>query len=393
MMHNSIANINPEMAIVIMAYNRINSLKRLISSILSAEYSGDGVDLIVSIDLSDTRDVIDYAKTINWKHGKLIIIEQEVRLGLKQHVLKCGNITRNYSAICVFEDDLYVSPNFYNFAKLAFTHFEKIECIAGVSMYTHQWNPYVNRPFTPVQDGFDVYLMQIASSWGQIWWEKDWSQFIEWLANKTDEDLHSYYLPKEVANWSTKSWLKFHNGYLVEENKFFVYPREALSTNFSDAGEHAVENTTYQIPILIKSKLQYNFPISINEFTQYDAFFENLNYSKYLKIDHEDLDVNLYGNKPTSKKFVLTTQNLQFKKIKSFGLKMRPIDLNIIFNITGDTIYLYDTSIKVNKKSFFNRNYYKKILYDLRTESKKELFFASMILYYRAFLHRIGNLF
>ena len=39
-------------AIVVIAYNRLNSLKRLIHSLLQASYN-DKVDLIISIDRSD----------------------------------------------------------------------------------------------------------------------------------------------------------------------------------------------------------------------------------------------------------------------------------------------------------------------------------------------------
>lgn len=393
MSSNKIVNKSTEIAIVVIAYNRLSSIRRLLKSIIAANYFGDVVDLVISIDNSGSREVVDYAQAFVWPNGRLIIIEHEIRLGLKQHVLKCGELTKKYENICVFEDDLYASPGFYSFAKSAARHFKDFDRVAGISLYTHQWNPYVNRPFVPIQDGHDVFLLQVASSWGQVWSTKEWSSFMEWMVDKTDQDLHSHLLPKEVSNWSIKSWLKFHNKYLVDTGKFFVYPREGLSTNFSDAGEHAIVNTVYQVPILISTKLSYNFPIVIDDCIKYDAFFEYLDCAKYLKVEEMDLDVSLYGNKFVTKKYLLTTQQLKCKKIKSFGLKMRPIELNIIFQVEGESVILYDTTRPCKSKSHSRSAQIMRFLYDIRIDSKKELLLGSVYLYVRAAFGKLRRLF
>ncbi len=388
-MRTTDTDINMSIAIVVIAYNRLASIQRLIKSLLAAEYFGDSIDLIISIDNSGSATIVDYARSIVWPHGHIKIIEQEVRLGLKAHVLKCGSLTSEYDHLCVFEDDLYASPGFYRFAKNASLHFSGMEKIAGISLYTHEWNQYVNRPFVPMRDGHDVFLLQVASSWGQVWSRKSWSAFETWMAGKKDEDLPSHLLPKEVSNWSPKSWLKFHNKYLAETNQFFVYPRESLSTNFSDAGEHAIENSIYQVSLLEKPKKIYCFPSSANDCVQYDSFFENMGYSKCLGISADQLDVNLYGNRSSKKRYLLSTLRLKYKAVASFGLKMRPIDLNIIHGIEGNGIYLYDTSMLSggSRRKEFGLN---KLLYDVRFNAKKELLIAAMILYINAILRKIG---
>lgn len=112
-----------EFAIVIIGYNRLVSLKRLVGSLLKADYFGDKVDLIISLDNCGERLLVDYAESIVWPYGQRKIIAHEVRLGLKKHVLKCGELTDTYENLCVLEDDLYVSPGFYAFAKSAVAHF------------------------------------------------------------------------------------------------------------------------------------------------------------------------------------------------------------------------------------------------------------------------------
>ena len=385
-MNNSFSNI----AIVVIAYNRINSLKRLLGSIYSADYFGDNVDLIISIDNSGSSTLADYASSLTWPHGKLKVITYNQRQGLKNHILKCGSLTDEYENICVLEDDIYVSPEYYVFIKAATDHFKNFEEIAGISLYTYEWNQYVNRAFTPINDGHDVYFMQVASSWGQVWNKKSWGEFIIWLQGKTDKDLYSDSIPLVVSNWSEKSWLKFHHKYLVDNNKFFVYPRVALSTNFSEVGEHVLDkNSTYQVPLMLGKKKFYSFPDTIHNGTQYDAFFESKKLHLELEIDANDIEISLYGNKASQKKYLLTTNLLNYKIINTYGLVMRPLEANVIHRIPGQGIYLYDTSQhEFNKFSHADLSI-SRFLYDIRSYSKNDLLKTGIHLYLIAITNRM----
>ena len=58
-------------AIVIIAYNRADSLKRLLSSIARADYSDTSdITLIISIDKGNNEDVIRAAEDFSWLHGQ-----------------------------------------------------------------------------------------------------------------------------------------------------------------------------------------------------------------------------------------------------------------------------------------------------------------------------------
>lgn len=383
-------NDNSEFAIIAIGYNRLESIKRLLSSIFNTDYLGDKVDLIISIDNSGSNILIDYVKTLSWPHGKKTIVTHDKRLGLKKHVLKCGDFTKQYNYVCVLEDDLYVSPRFYEFAKQSIKYFNENKIIAGISLYSHQWHPYVNRPFMPIQDGYDIYLLQVASSWGQIWSKNSWENFTTWLEDKTDEYLHSDLMPSAVSNWSSKSWLKYHNRYLVDSNKYFIYPKYSLTTNFSDRGEHADVNTTYQVPLLLGKNNNLKLPEKIDDLLKYDSFFEYKSLSNYVGIKEDEIDISIYGNRKRKKRYLLTTEICNFKVIKSFGLKLRPIEANVVLNVSGSGIYLYDTTKKVNKLRLYNKNDVNRFLYEIKTESKKELLFASLHLYLKALLRKIA---
>ena len=378
-----------EISIVVIAYNRPESLKRLMSSLLIADYQGDEVDLIISIDYSGRTDVYEIADAVNWPYGKKILIKHEANLGLREHVLTCGDLTDQYRGICVFEDDIFASPGFYSFAKQALCRYQLDPKIAGISLYGNSWNQYVDRPFQPIDDGTDVYFMQVASSWGQIWYREAWCDFRIWLVNKNSRDLVMDGLPLDVTNWSEKSWLKYHNAYLVETNRYFVHPRVSLSTNFSDQGEHALESTTYQVPILLKAKENYNFPL-LAEGIQYDAFYEYKFSKNIAGINIEDIDISLFGNKPERKRYRLSVEMRNEKIIKSYGLKLRPIEFNIQFEVAGDDIFLYDTTISCAQPSSTYVNRFKRYLYEMRSSNKKDMFLCAMILYFKAMKRKIS---
>ena len=227
-----------KIGIVIIAYNRIKSLNRLLISLNNVVYHGDEVDLIISIDCSGNEEVFNEAFRFEWLFGEKKIIRHEKRLGLKKHVLSCGKFTDHYKGICILEDDIFVSPAFYTFTKQAIDYYIYDDNVAGISLYTHLFNYCIDRPFQAVEDGNDVFFMQQAQSWGQIWTKKKWDNFLNWISVNESISFKSNDFPDSIANWPDSSWLKFHNKYIVDNNLFFVYPRVSLTSNFSDIGTH-----------------------------------------------------------------------------------------------------------------------------------------------------------
>lgn len=369
-------------AIVVITYNRLDSLKRLIYSLTQANYD-DQVDLIVSIDRSNIFEKIhEYVSTIKWPHGVMEIRTTPSRLGLKQHVMRCGEILQTYEHVIVLEDDLYVSPGFYQYTKEMIAKYESNEDIAGISLYNYPRNQYANLPFSPQFDEYDVYFMKIASSWGQVWSRQKWAKFLEWYnSNPNIEELH---LPEHIKLWGDKSWLKYHHAYCAALNKYFVYPRMALSTNFSEPGEHASLDSTYQVELLNGVKSNYRTPDSLENSIRYDEFFENENIKKNINIP--DLTIDLYGKKYIYERYVLTTKHLNKKIIKSYALRMKPWEVNVTHNIEGADFFLYD--FNVEERNFFKSRKSYKYKYLFKINSPREI--LNILLSY--FFNKISGL-
>ena len=338
-------------AICIISYNRIDSLKRVLNS-LEQGYYDESVSLIISIDKSDTTKVEDFAKEYNWKQGEKRVITHPDNLGLRKHVLKCGDLLEEYDALIVLEDDISVAPSFYYYAKQCVEKYANDDNIAGISLYNFPLNYQNQLPFYPLHSDSDVYLMQCAQSWGQVWIKRQWFDFKEWYLNHNDEFNELPHLPKAICNWPKSSWLKYHMRYCIERNKYFVYPYISLSTNNADAGTHYSKRTTiFQSPILYGKKI--NFKLEAN--TIYDAFFENELLYEILKKKKDELCIDFYGEKGNrlNKRYWLTRKKKSYKIISSYSLSYKPFELNIINNNEGVEVFLYDTKQR-SKNRFIN---------------------------------------
>lgn len=345
-------------AIVVIAYNRSTSLERLLTSLSNANYSESNIPLIISIDFGeDNHEVLKLAQNFIWNFGSKKIIEHKENLGLRKHVIKCGDLSTVYHSIILLEDDLFVSPNFYSYTITALDFAKSNPFIAGISLYNHPTNVHTNEVFRPLDDGYDNYYFQFASSWGQAWTKEQWSQFKAWYAENQIVNPDNQ-IPKNVTNWSDKSWLKYFTIFLIKNNKYFLYPKVSLSTNFSDVGTHVgSDSTSYQTALSFAENYNAKFSTFEKSRSIYDAFYENMQLHKSLKVKVDDLCIDLYGYKPTTnRKFWLTSQIKDFKILHAYGRSLKPIDANVIGNIKGSDIFLYDTS-QQELNVYTNQNY------------------------------------
>ena len=202
-------------AIVLPIYNRPDCLKRLLRSLLSADFSGvDGeIPLVFSLEGGTSPDCRALALETPWPYGPKRVVEQPTRLGVRHHILACGDLTETYGSVIVLEDDLTVSPGFYAFAKQAAEFYTPDPRIGGVSLYAFIFNEYGFFPFVPMDDGNDVYFVQSTSSWGQLWTREQWAKFRGWLRDSEGpKNLASdVRLPQRMREWPESSWKKLYN--------------------------------------------------------------------------------------------------------------------------------------------------------------------------------------
>jgi hypothetical protein len=329
-------------AIVVVAYNRPASLSRLLRSLARANYSGcDGVELVISVDNSDNDQVARIARSFEWKAGPKRLIAHKRTMGLRNHVLACGDLVSEYKAIVLLEDDLVVSPEFYHYGLKALAFYQGDPAIAGISLYSFIYNEFADVPFGVIDDGNDVYFLQSAVSWGQIWTAAHWTAFRRWFHANADQERFTALPKKVVREWPETSWKKYFNAYIAAAGKYFVVPRYAMSTNMGDVGTHFGSVVTrFTTPISL-GRGCFRFTPLAESRCRYDAFFElEADCLKSLAPSVADFDlcVDLNGTKELSQinaKYVLTSRPAR-GAVKSFGLRHLPAELNVILEEPGE---------------------------------------------------------
>ena len=358
-----------QIAIVIVGFNRLQSISRLLDSVSNAYYDSFNIPLVISIDKSDTDIIEQYADKFIWNYGEKTVIKHRERMGLRAHILSLGQLFDKYDALIILEDDLTVSPNFYTYAQQTVNKYFNDNNIAGISLFNFGVNYQTGGVFVPIKDENDVYFMNCAQSWGEIWMKNQWLQFWEWYNDHEVFPKESNILPRQICGWRDSSWLKYHTRYCIENNLYFVYPYISFATNNGDTGFHNKGKycNINQERLQMGKITHLHLPDFIaNTVVCYDGFFENKNLTQYLGINSDECCIDLNGEKgnKTQKKYWLTMSPHNYKIIRQFGVRYRPIEQNIITATEGNDIFLYNTN--VIERNTFKKRHFSRELYDIR---------------------------
>jgi hypothetical protein len=350
---NMVSKDGNKIAIVVIGYNRKNSIERLLGSIQKAEYNGENVPLVISLDASNNNDIKEYAKSFNWPFGEKYVRIYKEKMGLKNHIFACGDLTEIFRAVIILEDDLYVSTVFYDYILQALKVYENNFKVSGISLYMNETNDFIKLPYNYLKDGSDVVACQTVVSWGQCWSKQMWLGFRIWLSSKmNDEDcFQNLDMPDCIQTWGN-AWSKYYFAYNVSTDKYYIVPtNSSLSTNFSEKGAHESATSSNLQVNLQFSKRNYIMP-DYDCLIKYDIYGIYIGLYGILGFKTDELCIDLWGTNlnKKGKKYILSPLGYPYKIIKSYGLKLKPIEMNVINNISGQGLFLYDTTVVISKK-------------------------------------------
>jgi hypothetical protein len=332
--------------LVVPAYNRPQALARLLAALRGAKYPrGDNVRLHISIDAGGNRAVQELAEQFNWENGEKRVVCQPEHLGLVRHFHLCGDLTRDYGAIILLEDDLVVSPVFYTFAAGALAFYEADQQVAGISLYSLWFNGYTHQAFIPLPDDSDVFFLQVPYHQGQAFSHSQWSRYAGWLAAadrrlSPQDPIHPLFLA-----FDDQDWFPLRMKFLIDTDQTYVFPRESLASSSGDPGTHFPHGTSFlQVP-LQRFKEVYRFKPLADSPAVYDSYFEILP-SRLDRLTPAlqgyDYEVDLYGEKPPDhlrREFILTSKRCR-DPLLGFGKQAWPHEANVIDELQGQEICL-----------------------------------------------------
>ena len=357
-------------AIVVVAYNRPEALRRLLASLAALQGAMD-VPLVISLDAGGDQfeQVLAVAERFEWLLGEKRVVVRERPYGLINHVFACGDLVDEFGAIILLEDDLVVSPMAYRYAADALDFYADDPQIAGISLNALWFQGITHEPFTPYLDDGDTFFMQIAWFQGQAYTQKQWSAFRAWRETAVSQILPTDKMHELFHTFPTTDWFPLKTKYLVQTDRFYVFPRESLSTNFGDSGTHVRGTSFFQVPLQTR-RSSFRFQPLAEAVAVYDSFQEMLPERVNRLTDRfaaYDFTVDLHGtrslaNIPT--KFVLTTQEVR-QPLATFGLEMRPFLANVIHNQPG-------TGISFGRTADLDQSWQAR----LRAQSRRHAYFA-----------------
>ncbi len=230
-----------EYSVIILAHKRPWSLARLLDSLLAADFSAPSqqetivtwnVSLTIYIDANKSAtdhslidQVFAIAANFTWPHGDKRVIRRERNIGLIDSWFHSWNPQRENEAAFIFEDDVVVSPQFFQFGASAITKyyaddpdqrqrqrrlletfktslsqskfnqslFDTVEfnqfmqdtvglpLIYGICLQRQHLDPF-HSPLEQVRvnNGNKPFLYSLVGSWGPLMLPVMWQSFREW---------------------------------------------------------------------------------------------------------------------------------------------------------------------------------------------------------------------
>jgi hypothetical protein len=277
----------------VLTMGRPTSLRRLLESLLAADYLGDPVALDFAVDapaadapaplVAAHAETVAIASVFSWPHGPITVDIADKPRGLVSQWL-AWHPDRDDEACLVLEDDLELSPTFYAWAQsrlaaardvgsgeglgdlagdlassrlaaISLSHQNKVVGeVGGLQMYGHT---DIGRLLA--DGGPPAYLAQQVSSWAPILLPRPWRHFLDWWEtgrldlptrhhlNGTKAAAPSPCLPGLASNqWWTGApgtmwtvwWHRFavSTGYVVLYQDPKAGPAQAV--NHKEPGEH-----------------------------------------------------------------------------------------------------------------------------------------------------------
>lgn len=202
--------------IIIFAFNRLESLRQTVQSLLMNEEAKDS-DLYVFIDgarpnkegeTGKVKAVQEYVKTIKgFRQVNYIFSERNKGLG-PSIIAGVTKVINQYGKVIVLEDDLILANNFLSFMNQGLDLYagnDKVFSICG----------YSNKVKVPKHYSADAYFCTRSSSWGWATWADRWNS-VNWELN----DWETYKSKAKAFNqWGGSDCWKMLNDWRKGRNQ------------------------------------------------------------------------------------------------------------------------------------------------------------------------------
>ena len=263
--------------IIVFAFNRFNSLKACIESLLANSEALES-NLIVFVDgprcgknseVAKVDLVKDYVKSIvGFK--SLTYYFSDVNLGLGPSVIEgVSKVVSNYGKAIIVEDDLILGKNFLSFMNQGLNLYEKEKMIFSICGYT-------NRLAIPKDYYLDAYFCPRSSSWGWATWKDRWDkcdwELKDWKSVKMNAKAFNkwggsdcYSMLKAWRKGKNQSWaIRFcYNQFIHNRQSLFPIISHVKNNGFDGDGTNCPHWNRFKSDFDVTENKNFNFPVDV----------------------------------------------------------------------------------------------------------------------------------
>ncbi|KAJ8450586.1 hypothetical protein Cgig2_020223 [Carnegiea gigantea] len=246
----------------VLGYDRLLSLSRCLRSLSAADYGGDTVNLHIFIDhfvppppsdvapkLENSSKILDFVDGFRWDFGEKLVHYRTVNVGLQAQWLEAWWPSSDDEFVFVVEDDLEVSPLYYQFLKRLIENYYYNQSNFSPSIY----GASLQRPrFVPGKHGNKMnldsetrlFLYQLVGTWGQLLFPRPWKEFRRWYDDHKVRGLKPFLEGMVTNGWykrmGERIWTPWFIKFIHSHGYFNIYTNflheRALSVSHRDAG-------------------------------------------------------------------------------------------------------------------------------------------------------------
>lgn len=251
--------------LIVITMDRAKSLTRLLKSLAAANYGEDIVDLDIWIDRPQdgslvSSDIVAISRNLSWKQGTKTIHKRTVNAGLYQQWIYTWNITSETTEFAVIlEDDLEVSPSFYQWLLVARAAYAQDPEVAAFTLQRSTLRPRQRRGIASgplrIAKEHHVFKYRLLGTWGFAPQRDHWIEFRKWFEANRAQDVKPYvdglittewYKKQEKNGFAPNMWSQWWIKFADEKNYFTLTGHlpdgTTLAANWRESGLHYSKN-------------------------------------------------------------------------------------------------------------------------------------------------------
>ncbi len=263
--------------VVIFAFNRIETLKACVASLLDNSEACRS-DLIVFVDgpredrqgeVAKVETVRQFVKKISG-FKSLTPYFSDINKGLGPSVIEgVTKVIGQYGKVIVVEDDLIVGRNFLSFTNQGLDFYEQIDKVFSICGYT-------NRIKLPSDYDYDTYFCTRSSSWGWATWADRWSscdwQLKDWDSVKKNVKTFNKWggsdcfgMLKAWHEGRNQSWaIRFgYNQFIQDKLSLFPIVSHVQNNGFDGEGANCKKWSRFKSELDTSDNKLFSFPLRV----------------------------------------------------------------------------------------------------------------------------------